>query len=94
METVDKKLVESAMHDMYEDFNVYVDMADNEITRLKEEYKALFEEYCWVKFKKRIRYDFPDCEDALVVQYDQFCDTYFDWCDQLGLDDEGEDDED
>lgn len=94
METVDKKLVESAFLDMYEGFNAYVDMADKEISRLKEEYKALFEEYCWVKFKKRIRYDFNEDDDVLVFHYDQFCDTYYDWCDKLGLDDEGEDDED
>lgn len=94
METVDKKLMKSALDDMYDDFKVYADIAKNEISQLKEDYKAIFEEYFLVKFNKRIKYNFPDGEDALMFQDDMLFNTYCHWCDRLGLDDEGEDDED
>lgn len=93
METVDKKLVKKAIAEIDDSFEEYISEAFKTIDRLKSDYKRLFEKYVSEVFHKDIRYNNHDDEAGLVYLEECYynCSSY--WMKELGLDDEGEDDE-
>ena len=93
METVDKKLVKEAIVAIDESFEEYKSEAYKVIERLKSDYKRLFEKYVSDVLHKDIKYNNHDDEAGLGYLSECYYNCYSWWMEKLGLDDEGEDDE-